>query len=95
MMGTLATALAGKSIPTTEDLYWADVEGDIEKVNNIPKITQIRVQYHLKVSAGQTPDAREVFSTYITRCPAAQSVIGCIEIRDDLVLQTLPSPEAT
>jgi hypothetical protein len=95
MMGTLAAGLAGKSIPTTEDLYWTDVEGDIEKVNNIPKITQIRVTYHLKVSEGKAPDAREVFSTYITKCPAAQSVIGCIEIRDDLVLHTLPSPGTT
>jgi hypothetical protein len=95
MMGTLATALAGKSIPTTEDLYWADVEGDIEEVNSIPKITQIRVKYHLKVPEGKAPDATEVFSTYITRCPAAQSVIGCIEIRDDLMLHTLPSPGPT
>jgi len=29
MMGTLATALAGKKIPTPEDRYWADVEGDL------------------------------------------------------------------
>jgi hypothetical protein len=95
MMGTLAAALAGKSIPTTEDLYWVDVEGDIEKVNNIPKITQIRVTYNLSVAEGKESDAREVFSTYITRCPAAQSVIGCIDIRDDLLLHTLPSPGAT
>ena len=90
-MGTLATALAGKSIPTTEYLYWADVEGDIEKVNDIPKITQIRVTYHLKVSEEKASDAREVFSTYITRCPAAQSVIGCIDIRDELKMYNLES----
>ncbi|MGD0234126.1 MAG: hypothetical protein ABSC55_06260 [Syntrophorhabdales bacterium] len=91
MMGTLATLLAGKSISTTEDLYWADVEGDIEKVDGIPKITQIRVTYHLKVSEGKASDAREAFSAYITRCPAAQSVIGCIDIRDDLMMYNLES----
>ena len=91
MMGTLATLLAGKGIPTTEDLYWVDVEGDIEKVNDIPKITQIRVTYHLKVSEAKAPDAREAFSQYLTRCPAAQSVIGCIGIRDDLKLHNLES----
>ena len=91
MMGTLASVLAGKSISTTENLYWVDVEGDIEKVNDIPKITQIRVRYHLKVSEGKAPDARELFSTYITRCPAAQSVIGCIDIRDELTLYNLES----
>jgi hypothetical protein len=89
MMGTLAAVLAGKNIPTTEDLYWVDVEGDIEKVNDIPKITQIRVRYHLKVAEGKAPDAREAFSTYIMRCPAAQSVIGCINIRDELTLHNL------
>ena len=88
-MGTLAAALAGKEISTTEDLYWVAVEGDIEKVNDIPKITQIRVTYHLKVSETKAPDAREAFSTYLTRCPAAQSILGCIDIRDDLVLHTL------
>ena len=86
MMGTLAAVLAGKQIPTTEDLYWAEVEGDIEKVNDIPKITQIRVKYHLTLPQGKGKDAQDAFSTYITRCPAAQSVIGCIDIRDELIV---------
>ena len=34
-MGTLATVLAGKKIPTPEERYWADVEGDIEDVNMV------------------------------------------------------------
>ena len=89
MMGTLATALAGKDIPTPEDLYWAAVEGDIEKVNDIPKITQIHVTYHLKVSEEKVPDARAAFSAYLTKCPAAQSVIGCIDIRDELLLHDI------
>ena len=86
MMGTLAAVLAGKNIPTIpEDLYWVDVEGDIEKVNNIPKITQIRATFHLKVPVGWEQDARDAFSTYLVKCPAAQSVIGCIDIVDELV----------
>ena len=47
MMGTLAAALARKGIKTPEDLYRAEVEGDIENVNGVLKITQIRVDYHL------------------------------------------------
>ncbi len=89
MMGTLARFLAEKRIPTPEDLYWADVEGDIENVKNVLKITQIRVKYHLKVPKGKTGDAREAFSTYITSCPAAQSVIGCIQLKDDLQVEEL------
>ena len=86
MMGTLASALARKDIPTPEERYHADVEGDIEEVNGILKITQIRVTYHLTVQENKAAHAREIFSSYLARCPAAQSVIGCIEIRDQLVL---------
>ncbi len=86
MMGTLASVLAGKNIPTIpEEQYWADVEGDIEKVNNIPRITRIRVTYHLKVSEEQEKNARQAFSEYLVRCPAAQSVMGCIDIIDNLI----------
>ena len=87
-MGTLATALAGKKIPTPEDRYWADVEGDIENVNNVLKITQIRVKYHLKVPSEKVAESKEAFSSYLIRCPAAQSVIGCIKIQDDLKIET-------
>ena len=88
MMGTLARFLAEKKIPTPEDLYWADVEGDIENVNNVLKITQIRVKYHLKVSQEKAKEVKEVFSSYLTSCPAAQSVIGCINIKDDMVIES-------
>jgi hypothetical protein len=87
MMGTLATLMAGKKIPTPESLYWADVEGDIENVSGVLKITTIRVKYHLKVTEDKVPEAKESFSTYINHCPAAQSVIGCIKIEDELCLE--------
>ena len=86
MMGTLASVLAGKKIPTPEDRYWAAVEGDIGDVNHVLKITQIRAKYHLKVAKGKADEARQAFSSYLNLCPAAQSVIGCINIRDDIVL---------
>jgi organic hydroperoxide reductase OsmC/OhrA len=87
MMGTLATLMAGKKIPTPESLYWADVEGDIENVNDVLKITTIRVKYHLKVAEDKVADAKESFANYITRCPAAQSVIGCIDLKDELIFE--------
>jgi organic hydroperoxide reductase OsmC/OhrA len=87
MMGTLATLMAGKKIPTPESLYWADVEGDIENVKGVLKITTIRVKYHLKVSEDKMADAKESFANYITRCPAAQSVIGCINLKDELIFE--------
>ncbi len=87
MMGTLATLLAGKKIQTPEHLYWAEVEGDIENVNNVLKITTIRVKMHLKCPDELVAAAREAFASYIARCPAAQSVKDCIKLKDELVIE--------
>ncbi|MGD9076856.1 MAG: OsmC family protein [Desulfobacteraceae bacterium] len=87
MMGTLAGVLARKGIRTPDERYWADVEGDIENVNDILKITQIRVKYHLKVPQGKRGEAEEALSSYLSRCPAAQSVIGCIQISDEATIE--------
>ena len=64
-MGTLAALLAGRKIATPETHYRAEVEGNIEKVNDILKITSIHVRYYLKVAEEKQADARECFSTYI------------------------------
>lgn len=86
-MGTLATMMAGKKIKTPEHLYWADVEGDIENVNNVLKITRIRVKMHLKCPEEKIADAQEAFANYIIRCPAAQSVKDCIKLDDELICE--------
>jgi hypothetical protein len=91
MMGTLATVLAGKKIPTPEERYWADVEGDIENVAGVLKITEIRVKCHLKIAPEKAEEAKEAFSKYLVHCPAAQSVIGCINIHDELVIEEISS----
>jgi hypothetical protein len=87
MMGTLATLLAGKKIPTPEHLYWADIEGDIENVDGVLRITTIRVKMHLKCAEEKVADAKEAFANYITRCPAAQSVKDCIKLQDELIFE--------
>jgi len=88
-MGTLATLLAGKMIRTPENNFRAAVEGDIEDVNGILKITQIRVTYYLKVSREKVEEANEAFASYLASCPAAQSVIGCIAIQDRLEIEEM------
>ena len=87
MMGTLARFLAKKEISTTEDHYQAHVEGDIEDVNGVLKITRIRVDYNLKVPPGKADEALEAFENYLPSCPGAQSVIGCIHIEHDLKIE--------
>ena len=86
-MGSLATLMAGKKIPTPEQLYWADVEGDIENVEGVLRITTIRVKMHLKCPEEKVADAKEAFANYITRCPAAQSVKDCIKLQDELIFE--------
>jgi len=86
-MGTLATLMAGKRIPTPEHLYWADVEGDIENVNNVLKITTIRVKIHLKCPDEKVADAKDAFANYIARCPAAQSLKDGIKLEDELICE--------
>ena len=81
MMGTMATVLARKGIRTHKELYKAEVSGDIEDVNGVLKVTRIEVNYELKVPGEKRAEAQEAFENYLSDCPAAQSVIGCIEIR--------------
>ncbi|MFZ2445329.1 MAG: hypothetical protein WAW37_03140 [Syntrophobacteraceae bacterium] len=87
MMGTLAAALAGKKIRTPENCFRAEVAGDIENVDGVLKITRIGVTYYLKVPREKAAEAKEAFSSYLASCPAAQSVIGCIDIRDKLEIE--------
>jgi hypothetical protein len=39
------------------------------------------------MAQGKAKEGREAFSSYLTSCPAAQSVIGCIQIKDDLIIE--------
>ena len=84
MMGTLATVLAKKKIRTFQDRFRASVSGDIEDVDGVLKITRIAVSYQLKLPKDEMPDAKEALENYIHLCPAAQSVIGCIDISHDM-----------
>jgi organic hydroperoxide reductase OsmC/OhrA len=89
MMGTLAGVLAKKKIRTFQDRYKATVTGDIEPVNGVLKIARIHVHYHLKVPRTKKTDAADALENYIHLCPAAQSVIGCIDITHDLEMEDI------
>jgi len=57
----------------------ADVEGDIEEVDGVLKITKIRLRYRLKIPAGSRDKVERALESYAEKCPAYQSVKGCIE----------------
>jgi uncharacterized OsmC-like protein len=67
-----------REITSAENLT-ADVEGDIEEVEGVLKITKIRLHYKINVP----PDSREkvdrALSTYAEKCPAYQSIKHCID----------------
>ena len=88
-MGTLAAVLAGKKIRTFKDLFKAVVTGDIEDVDGVLKITRINVKYWLKLPKEKRSEAEEALESYLTLCPGAQSVIGCIDINHELTMEDL------
>lgn len=88
-MGTLAMVLAGKKIRTFKDQFKATVTGDIEDVAGVLKITRINVGYWLKVPKEKRKDATEALNAYLKLCPGAQSVIGCIDISHELIMEDL------
>ena len=89
-MGTLAKVLADKKIRTFRGLYQADVTGDIEAVNGVLKITRIHVAYTLKAPPEKREDALDTLDNYIHLCPAAQSVVGAIDITQEMKLEDMP-----
>jgi hypothetical protein len=57
----------------------ADVEGDIEEVGGVMRITRIRLRYRFRAPAGFREKIERLLESYAEHCPAYQSVKGCIE----------------
>ena len=56
----------------------ADVEGDIEDVDGVLKITKIRLHYRVNIPAGAKDKVERVLESYADACLGYQSVKGCI-----------------
>lgn len=67
-----------RGIKSAENLV-AQVEGDIEDVNGVMKITKIRLRYRFRIPAGIREKVDRVLESYAEKCPAYQSVKGCID----------------
>ena len=55
------------------------MDGDIEDVDGVLKITKIKIHYHLKIPSGTRDKAERALAVYADLCPAYQSVKGCID----------------
>ena len=75
-----------RGIQTAENLA-ADAEGDIEDVDGVLRITRIRLRYRLKAAQADRSVIDRVLGVYAEKCPAYQSVKGCIECTWELDLQ--------
>ena len=64
-------------MPSAENLT-AEVEGDIEDVGGVLKITRIRLNYRIKAPAEKRESIERLLDHYAEACPAYQSVKGCI-----------------
>ena len=56
------------------------MEGDIEDVDGVLKITKIRIAYSVKALAGSDEKIERALEAYAEKCPAYQSVKGCIDV---------------
>jgi uncharacterized OsmC-like protein len=74
----LGSALDVRQVPSAENLS-AEVEGDIEDVNGVLKITRIRLRYKIKAPAEKREAIERLLGHYAEACPAYQSVKGCID----------------
>jgi organic hydroperoxide reductase OsmC/OhrA len=63
----------------SEDILNAQVEGDIEEVEGVLRITKIRLRYQMKIPQGKLEDAEKALAGYSKNCPAYQSIKGCID----------------
>jgi uncharacterized OsmC-like protein len=78
LTGTLASALDARGI-SAEDNLVADVQGDVEDVDGVLKITKIRIRYTLKTPAELKTKAERALSVYADMCPAYQTVKNCLD----------------
>ncbi len=69
-----------REIPATPDTIKATVEGDIEAIDKVLRITRIRVRYDLKIPKDKREAAERAVAKHPTSCPAANSVRGCIDL---------------
>ena len=76
----MARALEVREIPASPDKITAAVEGDIEAIDKVLRITQIRVRYDLWVPKGKREAAERAVEKHPASCPAANSVRGCIAL---------------
>ena len=58
----------------------AQVEGDIADVDGVLRITTLRIAYSVVAPPGSEEKINRALESYAEKCPAYQSVKGCIDV---------------
>jgi uncharacterized OsmC-like protein len=74
----LGAALDVRGVRSANNLV-ADVEGDIEDVDGVLKITKIRLHYHVAAPTDKRETVERAIESHAEKCPAYLSVKGCID----------------
>jgi organic hydroperoxide reductase OsmC/OhrA len=75
-----------RQIPVEDGAVRADVQGDVQAVDRVLRISRIRVRYTLRIPSGMREAAERALATHEQKCPAASSVRGCIPIEIDAAI---------
>ena len=75
-----------RGIPAANNLV-AQVEGDIEDIDGVLKITKIRLKYRFKIPPGTREKVDRALASHAEKCPAYQSVKGCIDCTWDAEIE--------
>lgn len=65
---------------TSAENLKAAVEGDIEAVEGVLRITRIRLRYQATIPKGTRDAVHRALEVYADSCPAYQSIKGCIDV---------------
>ena len=66
----------------------ADVEGDVEAVDGVLKITKIRLKFAFKAPKALLEKARRALDVYAGLCPAYQTVRDCVDCTWEANIET-------
>ena len=80
MLGTLNGALEVRQVVLAGDAIRADVEGINEVRNGLPVLTEVRVQYHLRIPAGTRETVDRALARHQEKCPTAASLEGAVKV---------------
>jgi uncharacterized OsmC-like protein len=65
----------------------AQVEGDIDDVDGVLKIARIRLHYRMHIPPRSREKVDRLLASYAEKCPAYQSVKGCIDCTWDAEIE--------